>query len=298
MADDPLRLIETAEDIGHYLGMSNATGALKIYHLIEPVLKQLYRDLNNNLFYHEFLMLKPKIAFIIANSGYRERSPLELFHNVILEGMDLIANKEGNINSDHLQRFIDFIDAIISYQGYAQAGGARKTQIEEIKYFQDRILQLQTELEKLSQFVTASTKKMKVFLSHAHEDKPFVERLRKDLENKGITTWYDDKDLDIGDILTQVISEGIKQSWCFLIVVSPAAIKSGWVEYELNEAYHDHVTQKKRILPVLIGNIKEDQIPSRLQKHLWADFRNESEYDKTFEKLYKAIVKEGSKEVK
>jgi len=130
----------------------------------------------------------------------------------------------------------------------------------------------------------------KVFLSHSHADKKIVNKLKIDLEDNGIKTWYDERDMNIGDIVNEKITEGINQSDCFLIVISPNSIKSDWVKYELNEAYHVYITEKKRILPVLIGDLSEKDIPQKLKKHLYSDLRNNDNYDQSIKKLCSSIT--------
>ncbi|WP_139507356.1 toll/interleukin-1 receptor domain-containing protein, partial [Escherichia coli] len=38
-----------------------------------------------------------------------------------------------------------------------------------------------------------------VFLSHNHNDKPFVRKLARDLENHGVHYWLDEAEMKIGD---------------------------------------------------------------------------------------------------
>ncbi|WHW57110.1 toll/interleukin-1 receptor domain-containing protein [Salmonella enterica] len=38
-----------------------------------------------------------------------------------------------------------------------------------------------------------------VFLSHNHNDKPFVRKLARDLENHGVRYWLDETEMKIGD---------------------------------------------------------------------------------------------------
>ena len=129
----------------------------------------------------------------------------------------------------------------------------------------------------------------KVFLSHSHADKNIVEKLKNVLEDNGIKTWYDDIDMNIGDIVNEKIIEGITQSDCFLFVISPNSVKSNWVKYELSEAYHQCITENKKIFPVLIGDLSEKDIPQILQKHSYSDLRNNDIYYQSIKKLCDAI---------
>ncbi len=74
--------------------------------------------------------------------------------------------------------------------------------------------------------------KKKIFLSYSRDDLHFVEELAKDLENAGYDVWYDLTDIEGGDRWAQEIQEGIKESEILVIVVSPNALKSEWVEKE------------------------------------------------------------------
>lgn len=52
----------------------------------------------------------------------------------------------------------------------------------------------------------------KVFISHASDDKPFVDRLATDLSKRGVLLWYDKFDLRIGDSVPGKINEGLSSS--------------------------------------------------------------------------------------
>jgi hypothetical protein len=198
----------------------------------------------------------------------------------------------------------EFVKSVICYESYARqtgrmsyvkrAGGLRKgdSRTEDLL---KRIAAQRREISSLYEFIASATAKAKVFLSYSHTDKPFVEKLKEDLEKKGIKTWYDDKDMNHGDIISEAIAHGIHESWFFLIVVSPLSIKSKWVKYELDEAYDQHISQGKIIVPVLIGSVADADIPIRLKKHLYADFRDGSNYHDTLDKLKRSILREAAR---
>lgn len=131
--------------------------------------------------------------------------------------------------------------------------------------------------------------KKQIFISHSSSDKPFVRELNKDLESNNFLTWLDEKDLNIGDVVTDRISYGIGNSDYFLIILSPNSIKSKWVKFEIDEAYNEYVQNKKKILPILIGNLNNEEIPLILKKHLFGDFR--TNYHEAFEKLLRSLNK-------
>ncbi len=92
---------------------------------------------------------------------------------------------------------------------------------------------------------------MKTFISHSSKDKPFVRKLKKDLELNYIDTWFDEDELEYGDSLFDKLNSTISTSSHFLIVLSPNSVKSDWVKFELENALkyvEDEVIHK--IIPV------------------------------------------------
>jgi TIR domain len=73
-----------------------------------------------------------------------------------------------------------------------------------------------------------------LFISHSSTDKPFVQRLAIDLLGRGIDVWLDGWELELGDQLTPNISSAIEHGDCLLLVLSPAAVRSRWVDFEVD----------------------------------------------------------------
>jgi hypothetical protein len=154
---------------------------------------------------------------------------------------------------------------------------------------EENISKLKATIKNLEDLMKLKKETARVFISHSSIDKPFAESLKGKLENEGILTWFDSKDLDIGDIVSEKISEGIMESSFFLMIISENSIKSKWVKYELDEAYDLHINKGKRILPCVYGNFSNEDIPSRLRKHLYADFRDDE--NRAFELVKRSIIR-------
>jgi hypothetical protein len=97
---------------------------------------------------------------------------------------------------------------------------------------------------------------MKVFLSHASQDKAIVNQILEALD-PAITAWIDQREILWGDNLEDVIQDAINSSAFFILVVSKASLKSDWVQKEIREA----IAQEKRVkghfvLPILLPEIK------------------------------------------
>ncbi|NYT72789.1 toll/interleukin-1 receptor domain-containing protein [Halomonas sp. QX-2] len=52
----------------------------------------------------------------------------------------------------------------------------------------------------------------RVFISHSHQDKPFVERLVKDLLDANLNVWVDKQELAPGDSVIEKVSHGLRSS--------------------------------------------------------------------------------------
>lgn len=124
-----------------------------------------------------------------------------------------------------------------------------------------------------------------IFLSHTSIDKPFVEKLAKDLQNLGIQVWFDRYQIKVGESILWKIDEGIRDSEYLAIVISKEALESEWVKTEITAAWQKQVEQKGNfILPIYY---RECEIPLILQGIKYADFR--TNYDQGLEDLVKVF---------
>ncbi len=115
----------------------------------------------------------------------------------------------------------------------------------------------------------------KVFISHSSKDGEFVDRLAMDLSARGIPVWYDKLDLQVGDSVPGKINQGLAEAKYFLIVLSPEAIESHWVQEELNAALMRQVASLGTfIIPVLL---RDCSVPPLLAHRRHADFTRDYE---------------------
>lgn len=90
-----------------------------------------------------------------------------------------------------------------------------------------------------------------VFISHASEDKDAVVRsLAEALQSEGLSVWYDEFALKIGDSLRRKIDAGLARSRVGLVVISPNFISKGWTNYELDGITTRAVTGEQILLPI------------------------------------------------
>lgn len=126
-----------------------------------------------------------------------------------------------------------------------------------------------------------------VFLSHNIEDKPFVRKLAKDLENHGIKYWLDETEIKNGDSLIEKIRTGLDEVDFVAVILSPNSIASPWVQREIDVAMNQEINGRRvKVLPIMF---KQCELPGFLLGKFYADFTENSNYEEAFEKLIKSI---------
>ena len=97
-------------------------------------------------------------------------------------------------------------------------------------------------------------KKWDLFISHASEDKAdVVEPLARELVSRGITVWYDQWTLQIGDSLSGKIDEGLASSDYGVVVLSPHFFTKHWPQRELLDWFNVRFKARKLFFPCGIG---------------------------------------------
>lgn len=87
----------------------------------------------------------------------------------------------------------------------------------------------------------------KVFISYASVDKKQAKQIAKTLSGIHIKYFLDSKHINWGDDITGKIAKDLASSSHVIVLVSPASLKSKWVQYEVGYAS----ALGKRILPFL-----------------------------------------------
>jgi TIR domain len=94
-------------------------------------------------------------------------------------------------------------------------------------------------------------KKWDVFICHATEDKDgFVRPLAIALDASGLSVWYDEFSLKVGDSLRAKIDEGLANSRYGVVVLSNSFFDKNWPQHELDGLMSKEIAGTKVILPV------------------------------------------------
>lgn len=90
-----------------------------------------------------------------------------------------------------------------------------------------------------------------VFISYSRQDQPYARRLADHLLALGFDVWIDDQ-IDYGDRWHRVIFKAIDECAALIVIMSPAARESDWVEKEY--LYADEL--KKPLFPLLLDGTR------------------------------------------
>lgn len=119
-----------------------------------------------------------------------------------------------------------------------------------------------------------------VFISYSRRNQKFVNRLARDLEAHSLKVWLDTLEINVGDIFRRRIEEGIESSRYFCLVISPASMKSYYVQKMELEAAFSRMTRASResfILPIMWRRPSEE-LPLMLSSYHYLDFTNSNKY--------------------
>ncbi len=125
-----------------------------------------------------------------------------------------------------------------------------------------------------------------VFLSHNSVDKAWVSQLKDDLRRYGLKVWLDKDEIPPGDLFAKALEQGLEDSQAVALIISPAAMASGWVEKEYYRAL-SLTNQALRLVPVIL---RQAEVPGFIQSYNWVDFRDEGQYAQNVWKLVWGIT--------
>jgi class 3 adenylate cyclase len=100
----------------------------------------------------------------------------------------------------------------------------------------------------------------RVFLSHNHRDREFVEScIRQPLAYRNVETWYSEQDIVPGENYIRRIEDGLLKCDWMLVILTAHATGSDWVRAEVNTAMNDP-RFRGRVLPVRVDSALASQI--------------------------------------
>ena len=101
--------------------------------------------------------------------------------------------------------------------------------------------------------IVMATTRPTVFVSHSTADDGFVREMSRALENLQQPVWIDSREVRGGALLWPEVQAAIGGAGALAVVISPAALQSGWVADELEYALKLQKQRRKagRDFPVI-----------------------------------------------
>lgn len=130
--------------------------------------------------------------------------------------------------------------------------------------------------------------KPRIFLSHSSKDTAFSARLAQELyQAHGYDVWHDIERLNGGDAWWKRIQQELTARFVFLVVLSPDAVASRWVNDEIAIAWEQkNSATGKRIIPLLY---RECQRSAELKTLHYISFLPPRSYQEALHQLMQAI---------
>ncbi len=113
-----------------------------------------------------------------------------------------------------------------------------------------------------------------VFLSHATPDRKFADRLATVVRAHGVPLWYSRTNLVGAQQWHDEIGQALARCDAFLVVLSPAAVRSQWVKLEYLFALNNR-QYRDRIVPLLLSDCNTVQLSWTLDPTQRVDFTND-----------------------
>jgi uncharacterized protein YegP (UPF0339 family) len=122
-----------------------------------------------------------------------------------------------------------------------------------------------------------------IFISHDAEDAQFARRLADDLQRRGVSVWIAPESIQPGEDWVSAIERGLQGSSHMIVVLTPAAVDSGWVKTEINAAIDMAHKGRMKVVPL---DVKPCSVPLLLSSYQRISF---SDYNAGFKQLTKTL---------
>lgn len=175
-----------------------------------------------------------------------------------------------------------------------QQGGAEvESQLgEELQRNQESRLRVAS--EKPEQRIEA----VRLFISYAHEDAKYLERLLKhlsDLKRQGIVQSWHDKIINAGDHWQDKIDHALQNAQVIVFLISPDFLNSEYINsVEVERAKERHAQGLARLIPVIVEDVFWQTCPLSIFQALPADGKSIAGYvnkNKAFVEVVSGIYK-------
>ena len=118
--------------------------------------------------------------------------------------------------------------------------------------------------------VRTYAKEPRVFVSYAHADQAFVDKLLRSFKVLPVSVWVDRLEIRVGDSIIDKVASGLRDADALVIILSTASVKSRWVAEEVNATFMRMMEGREvRVCPALIERC---ELPIFLTARKYANF--------------------------
>ncbi len=110
------------------------------------------------------------------------------------------------------------------------------------------------------------------FISHSSTTKELARHVFYNAISNGLSPWYDEALLNLGDQLEQELRFGIESSKSFLLLYSKAAIEKKWVPYEM--AIAEAIYQNDSSFRLIAVKLDDEPLPEFWEQFLYHPWNN------------------------
>lgn len=109
--------------------------------------------------------------------------------------------------------------------------------------------------------MATSSATVDVFLSHASEDKGSIARPLKDaLEARGLSVWFDEIRIKVGQSIRQEIEKGIANARFGVVVISPDFFRKQWTRAELDALFSRKMDSGQNLILPIWHHVSKDEV--------------------------------------
>jgi len=124
-----------------------------------------------------------------------------------------------------------------------------------------------------------------VFISYSRKDIEFAQRIHQELEARDREPWVDWQDIPPTSEWLDEVYAGIQAADTFLFIISPDSVVSEICTLEIEHA----IQHNKRLVPVVLHDVEDDQVHSAMSAHNWVFLREEDDFEANLELLIDAL---------
>jgi WD40 repeat protein len=124
-----------------------------------------------------------------------------------------------------------------------------------------------------------------LFISYSRKDIEIARKLTQSFDGQGLDFWIDWEGIPPTVDWWKEIEKGIEEADIFVILVSQESIKSRVCNREISHA----IQNGKRLIPLIISEIRSDQVPEQISHLNWIYLRPTDDYDAAINRMFTAI---------